>query len=217
MKKYTLLAAFLVLALLSPAAAASVKIGLMAPLTGDFASEGEDMARLVGLLVEETNKAGGINGAAVELFVEDDGSTPRSAANAANRLAARGVPVVIGTYGSAVTEASQEIYAEAGIVQIATGSTSIRLTGKGFTRFFRTCPRDDEQGRVAAETIARLGYKKIAILHDNSVYAKGLAEESRDRILQDKVAEILFYDALRPNDRDYSAILTRLKGINPEA
>ncbi|MDR1360108.1 MAG: branched-chain amino acid ABC transporter substrate-binding protein, partial [Deltaproteobacteria bacterium] len=58
---------------------------------------------------------------------------------------------------------------------------------------------------------------KIAILHDNSVYAKGLAEESRDSILVDKIAEILFYDALRPNDRDYSAILTRLKGINPEA
>lgn len=217
MKRYLLPAALFLLATLSPAMAANVKIGLMAPLTGAYASEGEDMEKLVRLLVEEKNKAGGINGAAVELVVEDDGSTPRDAGNAANRLTAKGVPVVIGTYGSAITEASQEIYAEAGIVQIATGSTSIRLTAKGFARFFRTCPRDDEQGRVAAETIARLGYKKIAILHDNSVYAKGLAEESRDRILKDGIAEIIFYDALQPNERDYSAILTKLKGINPEA
>ena len=217
MKRILLLAALFALASLSPALAATVKIGLMAPLTGSYASEGEDMEKLVSLLVEEVNKAGGINGAAVELVVEDDGSTPRDAGNAANRLVARGVPVVIGTYGSAITEASQEIYAEAGLVQIATGSTAIRLTTKGLPRFFRTCPRDDEQGRVAAETIAKLGYKKIAVLHDNSVYAKGLAEESRDRILQGKIAEILLYDALQPNERDYSAILTKLKGIAPDA
>ena len=72
-----------------------------------------------------------------------------------------------------MTEASQDIYDEAGIVQIGTGSTSIRLTAKGMKRFFRTCPRDDEQGRVAQSTLAKFGFKKVAILHDNSSYAKG--------------------------------------------
>ncbi len=200
-----------------PAQAATVKIGLMAPLTGPYASEGEDMQKLVGLLAEELNKAGGINGNLVEIVAEDDAGEPRSAANAANRLVAQGVPVVIGTYGSAITEASQDIYDEAGIVQIATGSTAIRLTTKGLERFFRTCPRDDEQGRVAAATIAKLGFKRLAVLHDNSVYAKGLAEESRDMILQGKIAEVIFYDALQPNERDYNAILTKLKGVNPDA
>ena len=219
MKKRLIPALVFALALCMPgfAKAGTVKIGLMAPLTGAFASEGEDMRKLVGLLVDEVNKKGGINGDTVELVVEDDGSTPRSAANAANRLVAKGVPVVIGTYGSAVTEASQEIYDEAGVVQIATGSTSIRLTSKGLERFFRTCPRDDEQGRVAAATVGKLGYKRIAILHDNSVYAKGLAEESRVIIEKDKIAEIIFFDALQPNERDYSAILTKLKGVNPDA
>lgn len=219
MKKLLIPVLLLVLTTLAPAFshAGAVQIGLMAPLTGAFASEGEDMRKLVGLLVDEMNKSGGINGDTIELVVEDDGSTPRSAANAANRLVAKGVPVVIGTYGSAITEASQEIYDEAGVVQIATGSTSIRLTSKGLERFFRTCPRDDEQGRVAAETIGKLGYKRIAILHDNSVYAKGLAEESRSMIEEGKIAEIIFYDALQPNERDYSAILTKLKGVDPEA
>ncbi len=219
MKKSLFPALLFVLAAFFPgvAQADTVKVGLMAPLTGAFASEGEDMRKLVGLLVEEVNKAGGINGKTVELVVEDDGSTPRSAANAANRLVAKGVPVVIGTYGSAITEASQEIYDEAGVVQIATGSTSIRLTSKGLERFFRTCPRDDEQGRVAAATVGKLGYKRIAILHDNSVYAKGLAEESRTIIEKDAIAEIIFFDALQPNERDYSAILTKLKGVNPDA
>jgi branched-chain amino acid transport system substrate-binding protein len=189
----------------------------MAPITGAFASEGQDMQKILELMTEEINKAGGIDGNRIELVVEDDGSTPRSAATAASRLVAAGVPAVVGTYGSAVTEASQDIYDEAGIVQIATGSTSIRLTSKGMERFFRTCPRDDEQGRVAVATLDRFGYKNVAILHDNSAYAKGLADEIKQGIEAGKRATIVFFDALVPNERDYSAILTKLKGLNPEA
>lgn len=200
----------------SVALAAPVKLGLMAPKTGAFASEGQDMQKLVELLVEEVNKAGGINGNAVELEVEDDQSDARGAANAARMLAAKGVCAVIGTYGSAVTQASQRIYDEAGIVQIATGSTAISLTDRGMKRFFRTCPRDDEQGRVIAETIKKLGFKRVAILHDNSSYAKGLAGESQDMIKRAKGIEIVFFDALQPNERDYSAILTKLKGVKPD-
>ena len=201
----------------APASAAeTVKIGLMAPLTGSFASEGQDMQKLVELQAAELNKAGGINGKMIEIVVEDDGSTPRSAATAANRLVAKGVTMVIGTYGSAVTEASQDIYDEAGVVHIATGSTAIRLTEKKLPLFFRTCPRDDEQGRVAAASVARLGFKRVAILHDNSAYAKGLADEAKAEIVKSKTAEVIFFDALVPNERDYTAILTKLKGVNPD-
>jgi len=198
-------------------AAAAIKVGLMAPITGAYASEGQDMRKIVELMAEELNKAGGINGNPVQIVVEDDGSGPLSAATAASRLVAAGVPVVIGTYGSAVTEASQDIYDEAGIVQIGTGSTAIRLTAKGMERFFRTCPRDDEQGRVAVATIKQLGFAKIAIVHDNSAYAKGLADEITAGIEKEKCATIVFNDAIVPKERDYSAILTKLKGLNPDA
>lgn len=219
MRKLMVIVAALTLALfcVSAAHAAPITIGLMAPITGAFASEGQDMQKICQLMVEEVNKAGGINGRQVELIIEDDGSTPRSAATAASRLVAAGVPAVIGTYGSAVTEASQDIYDEAGVVQIATGSTSIRLTSKGLMRFFRTCPRDDEQGLVAYSTLKKLGYKKIAILHDNSAYAKGLADEARQLIEKHKDLDIVFFDALVPGERDYSAILTKIKGVNPDA
>lgn len=218
MRKLTLITAVCAAALfcVSIASAATVKIGLMAPITGAFASEGQDMKKIVELMVEEVNKAGGINGNTIELVVEDDGSTPRSAATAASRLVAAGVPAAIGTYGSAVTQASQDIYDEAGIVQIGTGSTSVQLTATGKKRFFRTCPRDDEQGRVAVETLEKLGFKKIAVLHDNSAYAKGLADEAKQLIEKLKKAEIIFFDALVPGERDYSAILTKIKGVNPE-
>ncbi|MDO5483764.1 MAG: branched-chain amino acid ABC transporter substrate-binding protein [Desulfovibrionaceae bacterium] len=195
--------------------AGSVKIGLMCPLTGKWASEGQDMKNIVSLLVDEANAAGGVNGKKIELVVEDDAGDPRTAALAAQKLASSEVAAVIGTYGSAVTEASQSILDEAGLVQIGTGSTSVRLTEKGLPLFFRTCPRDDAQGKAAAAAILKGGYKAVALLHDNSSYAKGLAEESR-AILEKAGVKVIFFDALTPGERDYTAILTRLKAAGPD-
>ena len=196
-------------------AAEPVKIGLMAPLTGSWASEGQGMKKIVELLAEQQNAKGGVLGRKIEVVTEDDGGDPRTASLAAQRLTTKGVVAVIGTYGSSVTEASQTIYDEAGIPQIANGSTAIRLTEKGFKHFFRTAPRDDEQGRMAAQTIEKLGFKKVAILHDSTSYAKGLADEA-NALLKKQGAEVVFFDALTPGERDYTAILTKLKGANPD-
>jgi branched-chain amino acid transport system substrate-binding protein len=174
------------------------------------------MKQVLELLTADINAKGGIQGKKVTLITEDDGSDPRTAALAAQRLISQGVVAVIGTYGSSVTEPTQGIFDESGIVQIANGATAIRLTEKGLKLFFRTCPRDDEQAKVAAQTIAKLGYKKIAILHDNSTYAKGLAEETRGLLQKQPGAQIVFFDALTPGERDYSTILTKLKQAQPD-
>jgi branched-chain amino acid transport system substrate-binding protein len=174
------------------------------------------MKQVLELLTADINAKGGIQGKKVTLITEDDGSDPRTAALAAQRLISQGVVAVIGTYGSSVTEPTQGIFDESGIVQIANGATAIRLTEKGLKMFFRTCPRDDEQAKVAAQTIAKLGYKKIAILHDNSTYAKGLAEETRGLLQKQPGARIVFFDALTPGERDYSTILTKLKQAQPD-
>jgi branched-chain amino acid transport system substrate-binding protein len=208
----------LVLSLLvvgSARAADTIKIGLMAPMTGAWASEGEGMKKNVELLASELNAKGGLLGKQVEVIVEDDGGDPRTASLAAQRLTTKGVVAVIGTYGSAVTEASQNIFDEASIIQIANGSTAVRLTEKGLKYFFRTCPRDDEQGKVGAATIEKMKVKKVALLHDNSAYAKGLADEIRTH-LKAKKLDIVFFDALTPKEQDYSTILTKLKAAGPE-
>jgi len=196
-------------------AADAIKIGLMAPLTGSWASEGQSMKKIVELLAEQKNAKGGVLGRQIVVITEDDGGDPRTASLAAQRLTTQGIVAVIGTYGSSVTEATQAIYDEAGIPQIANGSTAIRLTEKGLKRFFRTAPRDDEQGRMAARTIERLGFKKIAVLHDNTSYAKGLADET-NALLKKKGLDVVFFDALTSGERDYNAILTKLKGADPD-
>jgi len=212
----TVLALALGLSSAAPAAAADpIKIGLLAPLTGSWASEGQEMKRNVELLTAEANARGGLLGRQVELVVEDDGGDPRTASLAAQRLTTSGVVAVIGTYGSAVTEATQNILDEAGIIQVANGSTAVRLTEKGLQHFFRTCPRDDEQGRVGASLIQKVKASRVALLHDNSAYSKGLADEI-NALLKARNLNVVFFDALTPKEQDYSAILTKLKAAGPD-
>ncbi|HVO84835.1 MAG TPA: branched-chain amino acid ABC transporter substrate-binding protein [Syntrophobacteria bacterium] len=193
-----------------------VKIGLMGPMTGPWASEGQEMKQVVDLLAEQVNAKGGVLGRKVEVVSEDDGGDPKTAALAAQKLVTQKVVAVIGTYGSSVTEATQNIYNEAKIPQIANGSTAIRLTEKGLKYFLRTCPRDDEQAKVGANYVQSMGYKKLAILHDNTTYAKGLADEAKG-LLEKAGVEIVFFDALTPGEKDYTAILTKMKAANPDA
>lgn len=210
-------AAFLLTGLASgPAIGAdTIKIGLMCPLTGSWASEGQDMKQIVELLAGQVNDQGGLLGKKIEIVMGDDAGDPRSAALAAQRLATLDVVAVIGTYGSSVTEASQNIYAATKIIQVANGSTAVRLTEKGLKYFFRTCPRDDEQGRVAVKTILSKGFKNIAILHDNTTYAKGLADEAKSLLKKEDV-KIVFFDALTSGEQDYTTILTKLKSQKPD-
>ena len=212
----TVLSLFLAAPIVGAADKEPVKIGVMAPVTGPWASEGQDMVNIVKLLAEEFNKNGGANGRLVEIEVGDDGGDPKTASLAAQRLVSSEVVAVIGTYGSAITEATQDIYADDDVLQIATGSTSIRLTEKKLPMFFRTSPRDDDQGRVLAKHVKALGFKTVALVHDNSSYAKGLAGEVK-AMMDEAGILIVFFDAITPGDRDYTTTLTKVKTMNPGA
>jgi branched-chain amino acid transport system substrate-binding protein len=192
-----------------------IKIGLMGPVTGDWASEGQGMVQVVEILAAEINAAGGVNGTPVEVVIADDGGAPRTASMAAQKLLTSNVVAVVGTYGSSVTEATQDIYDEGGVIQIATGSTKISLTGKGLKKFFRTCPRDDEQGRVLANKVKSLGFSKVALVHDNTSYSKGLADEAREIFKAIGVEEV-YFDSIVPHNRDYSVSLSKIKATNPD-
>ncbi len=192
-----------------------IKIGVMAAVTGAWASEGQDMVNVVETLTSQVNADGGINGRQIVIEVGDDAGDPRTAALAAQRLVSSGVVAVIGTYGSAITEAAQGIYDDEGVLQIATGSTSIRLSEKGLPLFFRTCPRDDDQGKYFNAKMVEMGMRKVALLHDNSAYAKGLAEECK-ALFEASGIDVVFYDAITAGDRDFSTSLVSMKTANPE-
>jgi branched-chain amino acid transport system substrate-binding protein len=195
----------------------AIKIGLEAPLTGDYAYEGEGFEKAVSLLVEQTNEAGGLLGRQVELIVEDDAGDPTQAALVAQRLVDADVVAVIGAYNSTATEPASEIYNEAGLFHITPSSTATRLTEKGFERFFRVCFLDDRQGLFAAKFAKDvLGVQNFGILHDNSTYAQGLAEHTK-RYAEEMGLNVAFYDAINPEDTDFTPILTNIGAVGLDA
>jgi branched-chain amino acid transport system substrate-binding protein len=197
--------------------AGTIKLGLEGPMTGDYAYEGQGFEKAVKLLVEQTNEAGGLLGRQIELVIEDDAGDPTQAALVAQRLVDAGVVAVIGAYNSTATEPASEIYNEAGLLHITPSSTATRLTEKGFQRFFRVCFLDDRQGLFAA-TFAKdvLGVQNFGILHDNSTYAQGLAEHTK-RYAEEMGMNVAFYDAINPDDQDFSPILTNIGAAGLDA
>ncbi|HUV88466.1 MAG TPA: branched-chain amino acid ABC transporter substrate-binding protein [Anaerolineae bacterium] len=195
----------------------TLKIGLEGPMTGDYAYEGQGFEKAVRLLVDQTNAAGGLLGRQIELVVEDDAGDPTQAALVAQRLVDAKVVAVIGAYNSTATEPASAIYNEAGILHVTPSSTATRLTEKGYQRFFRVCFLDDRQGLFAAQFANEvLGVQTFGILHDNSTYAQGLAEHSK-RYAEELGINVAFYDAINPDDTDFTPILTNIGAVGLDA
>jgi len=187
-----------------------IRIGLQGPMTGDYAYEGQGFEKAVQLLVDQVNENGGLLGRPVELVVEDDAGDPTQAALVADRMIDAGVVAVIGAYNSTATEPASEIYNEEGLLHITPSSTATRLTTKGFDQFFRVCFLDDRQALFAVMAMQDvLGAEKIGILHDNSTYAKGLADWTQV-YAEEAGLDVAFFDAINPDDQDFTPILTNI-------
>ena len=205
-------AAAMALGIGAGAAEAQVKVATVGPMTGQYAAFGAQMKAGAEAAVADINKAGGVNGQQLVLEVGDDACDPKQAVSVANQLASRGVKVVIGHYCSGSSIPASKVYAEEGILQISPASTNPTYTDKGGWNTFRVCGRDDQQGAVAGKYLAEhFKGKKIAVLHDNTSYGKGLADETKKALNAAGMQEAM-YAAYTPGEKDYSAIVSRMKG-----
>ena len=204
-------AAVLAVTLAGATAQAQIRIATVGPMTGSYAAVGAQMKAGAEQAVADINKAGGVNGQQLVLEVGDDACDPRQAVSVANQMASRKVAVVAGHYCSGSSIPASKVYAEEGVLQISPASTNPKYTDDGSWNTFRVCGRDDQQGLVAGKYLATtFKDKKIAILHDNSAYGKGLADETKKSLNANGVTEAL-YAAYTPGERDYSAIVSRMK------
>ncbi len=199
----------------------TIQIGLQAPLTGDFAAEGQWAKQSVEVAQELINKKGGVLGKQIEIVVADDASNPKDSALAAQKLISQGLKEVIASYGSSVTAPAADLYDANKVVSVGYGCTAVRLTmEKQRPYFFRTAGRDDTQSEFFAKfAVEVLGAKRIAIMHDNQDYGRGVAEDAK-KFLQPYLdagqAELVYYDAITPGESDYSAVVSQIKEINPD-
>jgi branched-chain amino acid transport system substrate-binding protein len=211
MLKKCVLSAAVLAGLLSVPAIAQIQIGVAGPLTGSNAAAGDQMKIGATQAVADLNKAGGVLGKQIQLTVADDACDPKQAVSVANQMVEKKVVLIAGHYCSGSSIPASKVYTEEGILEISPASTNPKYTDEGSWNTFRVCGRDDQQGEVAGKYLAA-HYKnqKIAILHDNSAYGKGLADETKKTLNGAGVKEAS-YGAYTPGEKDYSAIVSRLK------
>jgi branched-chain amino acid transport system substrate-binding protein len=192
-------------------ARAEILIGAAGPMTGKLTWIGEQMQRGAEMAVADINAAGGILGQQVRIITADDFCDPEQAVAAAQKLVGDGVVLVVGHYCSGASIPASEVYEAAEVLQISPGSTNPMLTEQGRTNVFRVIGRDDVQGIVAGNyLIDHWGEKRIAILHDDTTYGKGLADETRKQLDRRGVTEAI-YQAYAPGKDDYSAEIAKLQ------
>jgi branched-chain amino acid transport system substrate-binding protein len=197
-------------------ARADITIGLVAPLTGPVAAYGDQVKNGAQAAVDAINQNGGILGEKVVLKLTDDAGDPKQGVSSANLLVGEGVKFVVGPVTSGVAIPASDVLAENGILMVTPTATAPELTTRGLTNVLRTCGRDDQQAEVAAaHVLQHLKDKRVAVIHDKGTYGKGLADAFKAAINAGGLTEVQ-YSSLNPGEKDYSALITRLKADNVE-
>jgi len=196
------------------AAWSQIVIATAGPMTGQYASFGEQMRRGAEMAVADINAKGGVLGKKLVLKIGDDACDPKQAVAVANQFASEKVVFVAGHFCSGSSIPASKVYTEEGILQMSPASTNPKLTDEGGPNVFRVCGRDDQQGAVAGNYLAdHYKSKKIAIIHDKTAYGKGLADETKKQLNKRGVKEAM-YEAYTAGEKDYSALVSKMKGQN---
>jgi branched-chain amino acid transport system substrate-binding protein len=195
-----------------------IYIGLATPLSGAQSVFGEDQLNAAKLAVQEANAKGGIKGRQVEIVEGDDQADPKQAAIVAQKLVStEGLLGVVGHFNSGSSIPASATYNRADLTMISPGSTNPKLTDQGFKNVFRVVGRDDQQGEVIGKyAVDTLKAKVIVVLHDKTAYGQGLAEFFK-KTVEAGGAKVVYFEGVTQGDKDFRAVLTKIKGLNPDA
>ena len=201
----------------------TLKIGVIAEITGEVPKVGEAGVNSVEMYVEEVNAAGGIDVGGkkytIELVIEDGTTAPEGSASAASKLIEQDkVLAIVGPNRSMGAIPGGEIANTAGVVMISPWSTNPRTTA-GRPYVFRAPFLDTFQGVVDAQFATdEFGVTKAAILYDIACdYCKGIAEYFQAEF--DNIhgpGSVVTVETFTTGDQDFSAQLTKIKGTDAE-
>jgi branched-chain amino acid transport system substrate-binding protein len=201
------------------------KIGVIAPLSGDLSALGLGIRNSVDLAIRQANETNAIPGWKLELAPEDDQATPDVGKNAATKLASDDAVVgVVGTLNSSVAQSVIPVLDAAKITQVSPANTNPTLT-KGQdvanpkrpnANYFRTCTTDAVQGPFAAQYLLDKGIKKVATIHDKLTYGQGLVAAFSEAFKAGG-GTITAAETINPDDKDYSAVISKVKPTGPDA
>jgi branched-chain amino acid transport system substrate-binding protein len=202
----------------SMALAKTLKIGTLSPLTGPYAQDGTDILQGAKTAVAVFEKTSGIPWYdKIEVVPGDSACDGGKATMAANKLINSGVHAVVGAYCSSATIPASIPLNQANIVQITPASTHTDVTGRGFKQIFRMPPRDDVQAWSTVKFLEDgLKIKTLALIDDRQTYTVGLTENITHFAKKKNKIKIVALEHITPADKDFTAVLTKLKRLNPD-
>jgi len=207
--------------------AATIKVGVVAELTGDIPAVGASCKNAAEMAVKEVNDAGGLEVGGkkyqIQLFIEDNAGKADQSASATQKLITQqNVVAIIGPNASRYAIPASEIAESSKVVLISPWSTNPKTTvdaktGAPKKYVFRACFIDPFQGRVVAKfALDNLKTKKAAVLYDvASEYNVGIAEVFKATYEQSG-GKVVAFETYTTNDKDFSAQLTKIKDAAPE-
>ncbi|MCC6028613.1 MAG: ABC transporter substrate-binding protein [Candidatus Korarchaeum sp.] len=202
---------------MQPKEAGTVKIGLIAPLTGSLAEHGLDMKQAALLAVEEINSKGGILGKKVELVIEDTACKADLATAAVQKMITQdNVYAIVGEYCSTVTLAVQPTIMENKKLLLVPVSVATKITEQGYKYTFRSCANQWMQTTQHADwVVEHLKPKTAAMLGINDDYGREGLKIWGERVKAKGVTIVAeeYFDA---GTTDFTPQLSKIKAANPD-
>lgn len=194
----------------------ALPLGVLCPLSGPNAADGQSLLAGVQTAVDRIAAEGGIPGfAGVRLLTHDTACDPDKAREAAEALVAAKAAGVVGDYCSGATLAASEVLDPARIPLVTPTASNEKITERGLKYVFRIMGRDDVQAAVAVRFMREyLQAGSLALLDDGAVYSAGLADNVAKLAAQAGIA-VLGRERVRPDDRTFAEPLGRIRALNP--
>ena len=203
----------------------TVKIGVIAPLSGDLNALGLGIKNSVDLAIKQANEEGRLEGWTLELAAEDDTAKADVGSTAATKLAGDAeVVAVVGTLNSSVAQAVQPILSKANIAMVSPANTNPTLTQgdnpaakkRPYGNYFRVATTDAIQGPFAANYAYNdLKAKTVAIVHDKKTYGQGLSDAFKEQFTKNG-GRVVATETINPGDKDFAAVVSKLRRANPD-
>lgn len=205
-----------------------VKLGLIVPLSGPWARQGEVMRIGAEMAIDHINAAGGIEslgGRPVELVVFDTGDSVERAKNAAQRMVADEPDLVgiTGSYLSSFTLAVSEVTERASLPML-TLSYSDLITGRGFDYIFQTSPTGVQQAENALPIILQLAESatgerpgRLGIVMDSTAASVAFVKPIKEGGTLDALGlELVVDETFTPPLANATPLIQRVRATRPD-
>ncbi len=192
-----------------------IYIALTAPITGDYAEYGNNFKKSVEMGMDLINQNGGILGKQLKVIVGDSKGDPKESSTLAQKFISDDKIVAeIGDFTSTCCLAAQPIYDQVGMVQLSPTSSHPDFA-KGSKYSFGIIGTQAGEGPFMALMTNELGFKKVAVLYVNNDWGI-VTNKYYSNALKEYGIEVVDREFYFDGERDFTAVLTKLKNSNPD-